>query len=119
MQKSPLARRDTARAIWIVQALMLLFESAWLIIVNVIHPPPGSVLEAMPQYLRMLGGNSRFTFIVGIAAFVIDRVLSARQPGGQSSTPGAWLIRGMVAFVLLWSLGALVVIALAFIFSWH
>jgi hypothetical protein len=98
---------------------MLLFELAWLIIVYVIHPSPGSFLEAMPQYLRMLGGNSRFTFPVGIVALVIDRVLSARVLGGESTPTGLWLVRGIVVFVLLWGLGALVVIALAFIFSWH
>jgi hypothetical protein len=120
MQKPLLSRRDAARAIWVVQATTLVFEGAWLAIVHFIHPPPGSFLESMPQYLRLLGGNSRFTFLIGVTAFVIDRLLSARQQrDGATSPVRVWLIRGILAFALLWGTGALVVIVLAFIFSRH
>lgn len=118
MLKLSLNRRHLARTIWCVQGFMLLCEAAWIILFRVIHPAAGSWLEFLVPYARLLGGNSRFTFPLGLSALVFDAKLS-RQPGNPSQPVHIWLFSGILAFALLWGIGALVVIILAILFSWH
>lgn len=118
-EHSILSNRNFFRVVWIVQACMLTFESAWLAIVYVVRPAPGSVLESLPQYLRILGGNSRFTLPIGVFAFLRDYVLSKRAVSEESDAGLAWIGISALTYSGLWVIGALVVVVLAFTFSWH
>jgi hypothetical protein len=97
---------------------MLLCEAAWIVLFRVIHPASGSWLEFLIPYLRLLGGNSRFIFPLGLTALVIDIRLS-RRAVSPSQPMHIWLFGGILVFALLWGIGALLVIIFAILFSWH
>ncbi len=118
MSPSFITRRALARLIWVVQTVMLFAEGSWLVIVKLIHPAPGSLLEQLPQYLRMIGGNSRFIFPIGLIALTVDLAQSGR-PSNDRRTGVQWAILGLAAFAALWAIGAIVVVVLALIFTWH
>ncbi|GEM_PF-2752111 len=114
-----LAKQFVARIFWVVYLIMLLFEIAWMIIVYFVQSPSGSFLEQLPQYFRLLGGNSRFTLPVFMLALIADKIFPDEQALETRRTMFGRFLSGLIIFAMLWGLGALVVIMLAVGLSWH
>ena len=119
MWKLYTTKKFLARIAWMVQGAMLLSEASWLAIVYLVRPRPGSFLLLLPQYLIMLGGDSRFTFPIGLLALIVDRALPAEPALARQWTPLGRIIAGAITFLVLWLIGAVIIIVLAITFSWH
>jgi hypothetical protein len=108
-----------ARTTWAVYAFMFVCDMSWILILRVMRPEPGSLLIQLPQYLTILGADSRFIFPVFIGALAVD-ILSRREPDTQRlRTPTGRAIAVIIVYAVLWIISTLVFVILAILLGGH
>jgi len=108
-----------ARTILVVQGGMLLCELVYYITFRSIPPTSGLIQSGFLHYFHILGGSSRFTFPILIAALAIELSLPSEQDLALHRTMMGRLIVALVVFIGLQLIGWVTFVALVLLLSWH